>query len=368
MIVIVGPAYPHRGGIADTNHAFARSLIKQGEEVLIISFTTLYPKALFPGKTQYSEDPAPNDLHIIRKLNTLNPISWWRVIRLINAYKPRIVFIRYWTPWLALCLMTVAKGIQRNITKIGFIDNIQPHEQHKMDAFLTEKFTRPFHGFVCLSEQVKNELKKLNSNPSIVLKHPVDNALPPSITKEKARELLGIDLPSKCLLFFGLIRPYKGVDWLLQSLPVVIKRYPNLQLCIVGEAYETMTPYMRLCSKLNITHNVSFSNRYIPTDEIPLWFSACDWVVQPYKSASQSGVTPLALHYKRPVIVTNVGGLPESLGERIIEITEPNPKALAQGILNALHRHVGEEDFKLELKKRNWKNFTKELLYFAQSL
>lgn len=363
MVVLVAPVHPLRGGIADTTAAFAQSLIQQGEEVCVVSFSTLYPKLLFPGKTQYASDQKELDFATISTINTLNPFSWLRTAKRIKSLKPKLVVFRYWTPWLAMCYASIAKNI--NAKKVAWVDNALPHERKTADKFLLTTFLGSIDEVLCMSSSVSKELKKHTQKNITTSFHPVDMDLPTPIAQEVAKEKLALDPSLKYLLFFGLIRPYKGLDLLIKSLPQLRHKKPNARLLVVGEPYEPMRKYRELVASLKVDDMVFFHDRFVPTAQIPLWFGACDWVVQPYKSATQSGITPMAIHYAKPSVVTHVGSLSDGITAKTGLVCEPNPTALSQTIAKALTEKKQFSDtkaYKLLQEKRSWTAFCKDFI------
>lgn len=363
MVVLVAPVHPLRGGIADTTAAFAQSLIQQGEEVCVVSFTTLYPKLLFPGKTQYASDQKELDFATISTINTLNPFSWLRTAKRIKSLKPKLVVFRYWTPWLAMCYASIAKNI--NAKKVAWVDNALPHERKTADKFLLTTFLGSIDEVLCLSSSVSKELKKHTQKNITTSFHPVDMDLPTPIAQEVAKEKLALDPSLKYLLFFGLIRPYKGLDLLIKALPQLRHKKPNARLLVVGEPYEPMRKYRELVASLKVDDMVFFHDRFVPTGQIPLWFGACDWVVQPYKSATQSGITPMAIHYAKPSVVTHVGSLSDGITAKTGLVCEPNPTALSQTIAKALTEKKQFNDakaYKSLQEKRSWTAFCKDFI------
>ena len=363
MVVLVAPIHPFRGGIADTTTAFAHSLIQQGEEICVVSFSTLYPKLLFPGKTQYASVQKKLDFTTINIINTLNPFSWLRTAKRIKAQNPTLVVFRYWTPWLAMCYAVIAKNI--NVKKIAWVDNALPHERKTADKFLLNTFLGSIDEILCMSTSVATELKKHTQKNIITSFHPVSIDLPPPISQEVAKEKLALDSNLEYLLFFGLIRPYKGLDLLIKSLAKLRDSKPNTRLMVVGESYEPMRKYRELAASLNVDDLVFFHDRFVPTAQIQLWFGACDWVVQPYKSATQSGITPMAIHYNKPCIVTNVGSLSDGISKKTGLVCEPNPNALSQTIVKALTENKQFNDikaYKTLQEKRSWTAFCKEFI------
>ena len=369
MIVIVGPAYPYRGGIADTNEALAQALIKIGNQVRIVSFEVLYPQFLFPGKTQFSNGTPPDELQIDRKLHSLHPLSWYRTAQHIKSLNPKWVLFRYWTPFLGPCLKGVARSLGVDVKKLVLVDNVKAHEAKWFDTFFLSQFLKEIDGIVCLSELVKNQLDRQSHKPKLTNLHPINQNLPKPIDQKTARQALGLNTEGPVLLFFGLIRKYKGVDLLLESIPTLKKYHPQIKVLIVGEPYISLKPLLNRCHELGITDQVSFHPHFVPNAEVSTWFGACDWVVQPYKSASQSGITPMAMHFERPTLVTQVGGLAEGLEKPFAHIVEPTSKAITTGLLSCLSWKKPNSKAFLELKKtRTWSGFGDKLVGFAQSL
>jgi glycosyltransferase involved in cell wall biosynthesis len=358
MVVLVAPIHPFRGGIADTTAAFAQCLIQQGEEVCVITFSTLYPKILFPGKNQYSSEHKELDFITISRINTLNPFSWFQTANQIISLKPRLVVFRYWTPWLSICYTTIAKYIK--VKKIAWIDNALPHERKIADKFLLNIFLGSVDEVLCMSSFVATELKKYTQKNIVTFFHPVDMDLPTPILQKVAKKKLALDPGLEYLLFFGLIRFYKGLDLLIKSLPELRQKKPNTRLLVVGESYELMRKYRKLAISLMVNDMVFFHDHFVPKMQIPLWFGACDWVIQPYKSATQSGITPMAIYYAKPSVVTDVGSLSDGITAKTGLVCKPNPTALYQTINRALTEKEQFSDiktYKSLQKKRSWINF-----------
>ena len=358
MVVLVGPVSPFRGGIADTNNSFVDTLISQGEEVVVFSFSILYPKVLFPGKSQFETSESKLAISSLREINMLNPITWWKTAKRIKALQPTLVIFRYWTPWLALCYRTIASQIK--CKKIGWIDNALPHERKVADTTLLGTFLEGIDEVMCMSEKVADALKEHTTKPIHTYFHPINTQLPEPMKKAEAMVALGLDDTLEYILFFGLIRPYKGLDILIKSLPQLRQKRPKARVLIVGEPYEPLRKYRELASTLKVDDILLFHDRFVPTNEISMWFSACDWVVQPYISATQSGITPMAIHFAKPTIVTDVGGLAESINSKTGVVSKPNPTALAQSINEALKNTKifnNKEVFASLKEERSWKRF-----------
>lgn len=358
MVVLIGPVSPFRGGIADTNNSFVQTLIAQGEEVVVFSFSILYPKVLFPGKTQFSDAATKLDITSHREINMLNPLTWWKTAKHIKKLQPSLVIFRYWTPWLALCYRTIAS--QLKCKKIAWVDNALPHERKLADTVLLSAFLEGIDEVMCMSEKVSNALKEHTKKPIHTFFHPINTQLPEPMEKAVALVALGLEDTFEYILFFGLIRPYKGLDILIKSLPQLRQKKPRARVLIVGEPYESLRKYRELAFTLKVDDMLLFHDRFVPTADISMWFSACDWVVQPYISATQSGITPMAIHFAKPSIVTKVGGLTESVNSKTGIVSEANPTALSKSLIHALENTKSfsdEASFTVLKKERSWYRF-----------
>jgi len=362
-VIIIGPAYPYRGGIADTNESLCRELQKQGHDSELYTFKMQYPNFLFPGKTQYSTDSKPQDLKIIRVLNSLNPINWIRVGLSLRKQKPEIVIIRYWIPFLSPCLGTIAKLLSNKTSVIGLCDNILPHEKRIGDKSLTKYFTKHCDSFIVMSRTVQEELKQFSTKDCIYLPHPINDGLGDILSKEKAKQHLNLPLGKNHLLFFGLIRDYKGLDLLLNAMSYLEK---DIHLIVAGEFYSNPEKYYSLVKELGIEDRVKFTNQFVAKEDIPFYFCASDIVTQTYKTATQSGVTQIAYHFNKPMLVTNVGGLSEIVPHgKVGYVTSKEPKDIAEKITSFYQGQKEAEFIKniiLEKEKYSWSNFVKELL------
>ena len=362
-VIVIGPAYPYRGGIADTNESLCRELQNQGHEAQLFTFKMQYPNFLFPGKTQFSTDPKPKDLTIKRVIHSLNPINWIRTGLKIKKLKPDLVIIRYWIPFLSPCLGTIAKIITKNTTVVGLCDNIIPHEHRMGDQALTQYFTKNCTSFIVMSKTVQEDLKKFTSKTCLYLPHPINDGLGELISKENAKAHLKLDSKTNYLLFFGLIRDYKGLDLLLESMQFI---NDDVHLLVAGEFYSNPEKYYQMVKDLSIQDRVIFTNEFVAKEDIKYYFGACDMVTQTYKTATQSGVTQIAYHFNKPMLVTNVGGLSEIVPhEKIGYVTSKKPQEIAKHI-STFYKDKKEEEFTknviLEKEKYSWSNFVKELL------
>jgi D-inositol-3-phosphate glycosyltransferase len=359
-IVILGSAHPLRGGLANYNHRLAKAYEDQGFIVKIITFSLQYPGFLFPGKTQYSDEPAPaHDIEIM--LNSVNPISWFLVGNYIKKLKPKILIIKFWIPFMGPALGTVARIAKTNkVTKVvSIIDNIIPHEHRPGDRLLANYFVKSVHGFIAMSESVTRDMRTFTSTkPVVFTPHPIYDNFGDLIDKKIARNLLDIEENGKYLLFFGFIRDYKGLDLLLKAMADERIKVSNIKLIIAGEFYTESQPYMDLISDNNLEEKLILATDFIPDSKVGLYFSACDLVVQPYKDATQSGVTQIAYSFEKPMVVTDVGGLSEIVPNgKAGYIVEVDKTKIADAIIDFYEQNREEAMVafcKTEKKKYSW--------------
>jgi glycosyltransferase involved in cell wall biosynthesis len=373
-IVILGPAHPFRGGgITTFNERLAREFMGMGNEVTIYNFTLLYPSFLFPGKTQYATGPAPEDLTILQRLNSIWPLSWLKTGKEIKALKPDLVVVRYWLPLMGPALGSVLRLVKKNKhTKIVAItDNILPHEKRPGDTAFTKYFLKPCDAFITMSDKVMKDLKQFNVTvPVKKVEHPLYDNFGKAIAKNEARQHLKLDQETKILLFFGFIRKYKGLDILLDAIKILKdQNFENgrFKLLVAGEFYDDQNIYLQQIQQLGIGDNVTFSSDFIEDDDVKCYFGASDVVIQPYRNATQSGVTPLAYHFEKPMIVTNVGALPDYVPNgKVGLVCEPNAQAIADCIVQYFIH--GESHFlpflQEEKKKYSWQKLAEEVLSF----
>ncbi|MBE0662277.1 MAG: glycosyltransferase [Bacteroidales bacterium] len=335
-VIIIGSAYPLRGGLSNFNERLARAFLADGFETTIFTFSMQYPAILFPGKTQYSSDPKPDDLDIEVAINSVNPINWLIVGNKVKKLKPDLVIIKFWIPFMAPCLGTLARIIRSNgITKvISIIDNIIPHEKRMFDNALAGFFARSVDGFLTMSRSVLQQVELFNmKSPKLFSPHPIYDNFGEKIPREDACRLLKIDPVNKYILFFGFIRDYKGLDILLEAIALQDFRKKKVKLLVAGEFYTDSRPYYDIIKKHNLADMVILNTDFIPDSKVSLYFSAADLVVQPYKSATQSGVTQIAYHFEVPMVITNVGGLAEFVPDgKVGYVVEPNADSVAQAI------------------------------------
>lgn len=342
-IIIIGTAYPFRGGGMSTyNERLARAFQDRGHEVLIYTFSLQYPGFLFPGKTQYSTDPPPEDLNIRIAINSVNPINWISVGRQIRKIKADLIIVRYWMPFMAPALGTIARIIRRNkFSKIiAITDNIIPHEKMPGGNLLSSYFVGSCDGFITMSKAVLADLDKLNkAKPRKYSPHPLYDNFGASISKSEAKKRLGLDQNASYILFFGFIREYKGLDLLINAFADKRFRELNIKLLVAGEFYIDGKPYIELIEKLGLAEQIELHTQFIENNDIVNYFCASDIVAQPYRDATQSGVTQIAYHFEKPMLTTNVGGLSEMVPDgRVGYVVKPE----VDEISNALYRFFVE--------------------------
>lgn len=313
-IIILGSAYPLRGGLATYNERLSKAFQDEGHDVTIYNFSLQYPSILFPGKSQYSTEGAPNDLKIITKVNSINPLNWYAVGNEIKNLKPDLIIVKYWLPFMGPCFGTILRRAKKNKhTKvISILDNIIPHEKRIGDKAFTKYFIKPIDGFVSMSAKVKDDLKQFDTTkPSVLQPHPLYDNFGEQVSREEALKELNLSPDFRYLLFFGFIRKYKGLDILLDAMADdKIKALP-IKLLVAGEFYEDEKPYLEQIEKLKLEKRVLLIKDFISNERVKYFFSAADLVVQPYRHATQSGVTQVAYQFNVPMIVTDVGGLAE---------------------------------------------------------
>ena len=338
-IILVGTTWPFRsGGIATFNERLTKALLDNGDEVINYTFSLQYPSFLFPGKTQLSDQPAPEGLDIRIKVNSINPFNWLSIGMEIKRLKPDLLLLRYWTPFMAPCLGTIARIARKNrhTQVIAIADNIIPHEKHFFDIALTKYFTESCNGFVTMSRAVLHDLKSFNPRaPMVFTPHPLYDIFGKIVSREKALKRLKLSTDYRYLLFFGFIRDYKGLDWLLEAFgDEKLRRFP-VKLIIAGEFYTSPEKYMQIIREKNLADYIELRIGFIDDQDVANYFGAADMIVQPYKSATQSGVTQIAFNYNKPMLVTDVGGLSEMIPHgKVGYVVNPGPEAITDAIFD----------------------------------
>jgi D-inositol-3-phosphate glycosyltransferase len=360
-IGIIGPAWPLRGGLATFDELLCAALNQSDHKAEIISFSLQYPNFLFPGTTQYSDSPAPEGIPIESRINSVNPLNWIATGRALKKRKYDLIIIRYWLPFMGPALGTIARLAKRNKhTKIvSLVDNAIPHEKRFGDKLFSTYFLPACHAWLTMSKKVLADLDQFTTSPNRAFtEHPLYTSFGEPVAKKEARNQLKLAEDGKYLLFFGLIRHYKGLDLLLEAIADPRIRALNIKLIVAGEYYEDPTPYNEQIKRLNIADHVVLHTHFIPDNDVRWYFSACDLVTQTYHTATQSGVTKIALQFDKPSLVTNVGGL----GEIILHnqsgyVVPPTVNDVADAIVD-FYSNNREADFvaatQEEKKKYSW--------------
>lgn len=368
-IALIGTAHPFRGGLAAYNERLVKELQNQGHQADLYTFTLQYPNLLFPGKTQYSEEPAPTDINIIRAVSSVNPFNWMSVGNGLKKEGYDLVLIKFWLPFMGPCFGTILRLVKRNPkTKVlAIIDNIIPHESRPGDTIFAKYFCGPVDGFVAMSQAVVKDLKSFAGNKPVVYSpHPIFDNFGAAVPRERALADLGLNPADQHLLFFGLIRDYKGLDLLLKAYAESRFRNAGIKLIVAGEFYADRAPYDALIDQHQLRDEIKFVDRFIQDSEVATFFSAADLVVQPYKTATQSGVTQIAYHFNKPMIVTDVGGLAEMCPDgRVGYVVPPEPTAIADAIFrffNNTDRAAMEAMIVEEKKQYSWGIMVERLL------
>lgn len=364
-IVILGTAYPFRGGMAAFNERLANAFLDEGESVYIENFKLQYPNFLFPGKTQYANWDVPHRLEIESTVNSVNPFNWIKIGRKLKKQKPDILIIGYWMPFMAPCFGTIAKIAKSNKhTKvIALLHNIFPHEKLPGGKILPNYFVKNSNAFVSLSKSVLNDLSLLNTKkPRAFCPHPLYDHYGDKISRINALKNLGLSEEYRYILFFGLIREYKGLDLLIEAFSDKWFHEHKIKLIIAGEFYSDSSKYLKLIDDNKLNSSIILHDRFIPNPEVGIYFGAADIIAQPYKTATQSGVTQIGYHFEKPMLVTNVGGLAEIIpNERVGYVVEPNPTAIANKLINFFQNNRYNEfveNVMVEKKKYSWKSMT----------
>ena len=372
-IAILGTAYPYRGGIAAFNERLAKELISEGHQLTIHTFKLQYPKFLFPGKTQFSSSKKPQNINIERRINSINPINWITTGLSLRKENYDIVIIPFWLPFMGASLGTLSRLLKSKKTQLLCIaHNIIPHELRIGDKMLTRYFIKKIDGFLAMTQKVLDDLKVFDKNsPKVLTPHPIYDNFGEIEPREKAIESLKLNQDYRYILFFGLIRDYKGLDLLLEAFSDTEIREKNIKLIIAGEYYSEQAPYKILIEKYNLEQDIIQVEQFIPDSEVHLYFNACDLVVQPYKSATQSGVTQIAYHFNKPMIVTDVGGLKEMCPDgKVGYVVSPNANEIKKAILKFFNKtNINKmiENINQIKEQYSWPIFTKKLLALTYS-
>jgi glycosyltransferase involved in cell wall biosynthesis len=372
-ICILGPAFPYKGGIATFNDRLATELHNQGHSLTVVTFSLQYPSFLFPGKSQTTDEIKDFPFPIFRKINAINPFNWIKVGKELSNQNFDLVISRFWIPAMAPSLGFILRKIKKNRhTKVtAIIDNLIPHEKRFGDAILSQYFLKSIDSAIAMSASVQNDIinNSKNNLPTTLIPHPLYDHYGELINYESACSKMNLDIASNYILFFGLIRKYKGLDLLINAMPHILKDQPNIKLIIAGEFYDSEKTYRDLVANLNIEDSVIFYSGFIPDDQVADIFSISKLLVLPYKTATQSGISQMAMHFTTPMVVTNVGGLPEIVEEgKTGYIVSTEATSIASAIKNYFAENK-EEEFKsnilIQKQSFTWPVFVKKLLAFA---
>ena len=356
-IVILGTAWPYRGGLAAFNERLAKQFVDEGHEVEVVTFTLQYPSFLFPGKTQYSSEVTPNRLKIVREMNSCNPLSWIKVGRRLKDAAPDLLISCYWMAFFAPCYGVIQRIVKRNgKTKcIGLVHNMIPHEPNILDKLLAPYYVKQTDGFVALSESVVHDIASLDKEqkPKTFSPHPVYDHYGEKMDRKDACVALGLDEEKRYVLFFGLVRAYKGLDLLLDAFAKVKYELKDLQLIVAGEFYEDEDKYFAQIEANGLKDRVVVKNEFVADGDLRKYFGVADLIVQPYRTATQSGVTQVAFHFEKPCLVTNVGGLGEIIHDgKMGYAVDPQVDAIANSMLDYYQNDRQEAFTKYLIKEK----------------
>ena len=360
-VIIIGPAHPYRGGIANFNNSLADAFLKNGDDIEILSFKLQYPSFLFPGKTQFESSDPPKNIKIKSIINSINPFNWFNVAREINRKNPDFVIIRYWLPFMGPCLGSIARLLNKKVKILAITDNIIPHEKRFGDFFLTKYFVSSCDAFVTLSASVLEDLTQFTkSKNKKFTPHPIYDTFGEKIDKSVAKKNLELNINDKYLLFFGFVRKYKGLDLMLHAMSDQRIKDLGVKLIVAGEFYDNIDFYLDLINQLDIDSNIILKSDFIDERDVKNYFCASDMITQTYRTATQSGVTQIAYHFERPMLVTDVGGLAEIVPHKKVGyVTTQEPKIIADAIVD-FYTNNRELDFekntKTEKLKFSWQN------------
>ncbi len=364
-IIIVGTAHPYRGGLASFNERLAHQYVQEGHEVEVITFTLQYPAFLFPGKSQYSTESAPIGLKITRRIDALNPFNWMKVGKEIKCKSPDQVVFCYWMAFMAPCFGTIARYARAPQTKmLALIHNMIPHEPTILDKLFPKYFVDSMDGFVAMANSVVKDINQFDENnkPKSVSPHPIYDHYGELVDKKVACEKLGISNQKSYILFFGFIRQYKGLDLLIEAFADIRLQKFSVELIIAGEFYENPAHYLHQIHSLGLEDKIVLRTVFIPDNEVKYYFSVADLVAQPYRTATQSGVSQIAYHFEKPMLVTNVGGLSEIVPDgKVGYVVDVDSEKIADALVDFYENKRSDvfiENIKTEKLKFAWEKMT----------
>jgi glycosyltransferase involved in cell wall biosynthesis len=367
-ILLIGPAHPLRGGLATFNERLIREYREMGHDAEIWTFSLQYPSLLFPGKTQYSSEPAPTGIPIRIIVNSINPLNWLKVGRMIRNIKPDLLIVKFWIPFMAPCFGTICRIARKNnhTRVVTILDNLIPHEARPFDRFLAGYWINSVDGCITMSRSVLVDLTRLFPGKSAIYSpHPLYDNFGEAIPRQVSLDYLQLDQKYRYLLFFGFIRDYKGLDLLLLAVADQRIKQLEIRLIVAGEFYCDQEPYRKLIREHELEDRVIMKNDFIPDSQVVHYFCAADLVVQPYKSATQSGVTQIAYHFNKPMVITDVGGLAEFVPhEKVGYVVKPEPSAIADAIIR-YYLEKKEMEFSanaaVEKQRYSWNTMTEAI-------
>ncbi len=367
-IIIVGTAHPYRGGLAAFNERLAHEYVQQGHDVEVYTFTLQYPSFLFPGKTQFTDEEPTHNLTIHRRINSVNPLNWISVGREIKAKKADKVIFCYWMAFFAPCFGTIARNCKAENTKsLALVHNMIPHEPTVLDKFFPNYFVNAMDGFLAMTNSVVDDINKFDkkNKPKTVSPHPVYDHYGKPMAREEALKELDLDADFRYILFFGFVRKYKGLDLLLNAFTDVRLRQFPVKLIVAGEFYESKAPYLETIRKNALEDNVILHSDFIPDDKVKHYFNGADLVAQTYRSATQSGVSQIAYNFENPMLVTDVGGLSETIPHgKVGYVVKTDVNAIADALVDFFENERLEqftENVRLEKKKYEWEKMVEAI-------
>jgi len=373
-IFIVGPAYPLRGGPAQFNENLCAELNKAGHDAQIISYSLQYPNFLFPGSSQFEKSgQAPPGIKIHTLINTVNPFNWIKTARFIKKEKPDFILFRYWLPFFGPCLGTIGRLVRKKTIVLALTDNVVPHEKRFGDAPFTRYFINSCHGFIAMSKTVLNDIAKFSlTNKKVYSPHPMYETYGNAVSMKEARQKLGLNEGDKIVLFFGLIRHYKGLDLLMEAMADEQIKKQNIKLLIAGEFYEDKQHYLDLIVKHELADRIILHDQFVANEEVRYYFCASNLVAQTYRNATNSGVTMVGYFYEKPMLVSNVGGLAEIVPNATCGyVVEPVIPEIAEKIVLYFLQDKEAEftaHVKSEKQKYEWPAFIEQLLTLYKSI
>lgn len=367
-IAYIGAAHPLRGGLATFNERLAAVLQEQGHEVTIYSFSLQYPSFLFPGKSQFTDEPAPKQLRIKTMINSINPLNWIRTGLHIRKERPDLILIKFWLPFMGPCfgtILRIAKG-NKHSKVLSILDNVIPHEKRPGDIAFTQYFLKPVDLFIAMSREVLADLRTFSAKPALYSPHPLYDNYGPAVNREDAIRKLALNSADRHILFFGFIRKYKGLDILLEAMTDPRIKAAGIKLIVAGEYYGDEDYYTSLIERYGLQDQLRLFTSFIPNSEVGNYFAAADLVVQPYRTATQSGITQIAYHFEKPMVVTNVGGLAENVPDgKTGIVTTPDAPSIADAIIRFYEPDAlpgFSEHILAEKKKYSWQTFTDRIM------